>query len=106
MYHPAAALRTPALERESYEDIALVPDVLIRARERQAPAGVPVTADAETDGEPPQRRRAARCRADPAAARSSTPTRPRGRRSGAPGRRDDAVPADAVLTPARTTDPR
>ena len=35
MYHPAAALRTPALERESYGDIALVPDVLIRARERR-----------------------------------------------------------------------
>jgi DNA polymerase len=35
MYHPAAALRTPALERESYGDIARVPDVLIRARERR-----------------------------------------------------------------------
>lgn len=36
MYHPAAALRTPALERESYEDIARVPGVLLRARERRA----------------------------------------------------------------------
>ena len=34
MYHPAAALRTPALERESYADIARVPGVLLRARER------------------------------------------------------------------------
>ena len=51
MYHPAAALRTQALERESYQDIALVPDVLVRARERKAPAGVPVMAEAETDGE-------------------------------------------------------
>ena len=25
MYHPAAALRTPAIERESYDDIAGVP---------------------------------------------------------------------------------
>jgi len=52
MYHPAAALRTQALERESFEDIARVPSVLIRARERRAggtdpggtDAGVPVMA--------------------------------------------------------------
>jgi DNA polymerase len=37
MYHPAAALRTAALERESYQDIALVPEVLLRARARRAP---------------------------------------------------------------------
>ncbi|HEY4752242.1 MAG TPA: uracil-DNA glycosylase [Candidatus Limnocylindrales bacterium] len=36
MYHPAAALRTPALERESLEDIARVPEVLRRARDRRA----------------------------------------------------------------------
>jgi uracil-DNA glycosylase len=36
MYHPAAALRTPALERDSYEDIARVPDVLQRSRDRRA----------------------------------------------------------------------
>ena len=35
MYHPAAALRTPAIERESYEDVARIPDVLIEARERR-----------------------------------------------------------------------
>ncbi len=35
MYHPAAALRTQALERESFEDIARVPGVLLRARERR-----------------------------------------------------------------------
>jgi uracil-DNA glycosylase len=44
MYHPAAALRTPALERESFADIALVPGVLLRARDRRtgidAPRGV------------------------------------------------------------------
>ncbi len=36
MYHPAAALRAPAIERESFEDVALVPAVLIRARDRRA----------------------------------------------------------------------
>ena len=36
MYHPAAALRTPAIERESFEDIAKVPAVLLRARARRA----------------------------------------------------------------------
>jgi uracil-DNA glycosylase family 4 len=35
MYHPAAALRTPALERESFDDIARVPSVLLRSRERR-----------------------------------------------------------------------
>ena len=35
MYHPAAALRTPAIERESYEDVARIPAVLIEARERR-----------------------------------------------------------------------
>jgi uracil-DNA glycosylase family 4 len=36
MYHPAAALRTPAIERESYADIAQVPTALLAARERRA----------------------------------------------------------------------
>jgi DNA polymerase len=35
MYHPAAALRTPALEVESYADIAGVPTALIDARRRR-----------------------------------------------------------------------
>jgi DNA polymerase len=35
MYHPAAALRTPAIERESYEDVAMIPAVLTQARERR-----------------------------------------------------------------------
>jgi len=35
MYHPAAALRTAAIERESFEDVALAPSVLLRARERR-----------------------------------------------------------------------
>jgi DNA polymerase len=36
MYHPAAALRTPAIERESYEDVELIPAVLTEARARRA----------------------------------------------------------------------
>jgi uracil-DNA glycosylase family 4 len=35
MYHPAAALRTPAIEVESYADIAGVPAALIDARRRR-----------------------------------------------------------------------
>jgi DNA polymerase len=42
MYHPAAALRTPSVERESYADIALVPDVLERARDHRARAEAPI----------------------------------------------------------------
>jgi len=38
MYHPAAALRTPAIERESYADVALIPTVLTGARARRAEA--------------------------------------------------------------------
>lgn len=47
MYHPAAALRTPALEIESYADIAGVPSALIDARRRREATGVAnVEADA------------------------------------------------------------
>jgi DNA polymerase len=35
MYHPAAALRTPAVERESYEDVARIPAVLTESRDRR-----------------------------------------------------------------------
>jgi DNA polymerase len=35
MYHPAAALRTPAIERESYDDIGGVPRALVEARARR-----------------------------------------------------------------------
>jgi hypothetical protein len=38
MYHPAAALRTPSIERESYGDVALIPTVLTDARARRAEA--------------------------------------------------------------------
>ena len=36
MYHPAAALRTPAIERDSYADMATVPAVLLDARAKRA----------------------------------------------------------------------
>jgi len=39
MYHPAYALRNPAVERESYEDIERLPRILVDARERRASAG-------------------------------------------------------------------
>jgi DNA polymerase len=35
MYHPAAALRTATIERESYEDVERIPGVLVAARERR-----------------------------------------------------------------------
>ena len=36
MYHPAAALRSSAVERESYDDAATIPAVLLDARARRA----------------------------------------------------------------------
>ena len=38
MYHPAAALRTPAIERDSYADIAAVPAALLDSRQRRETA--------------------------------------------------------------------
>jgi uracil-DNA glycosylase family 4 len=44
MYHPAAALRTPSIERESYADIANVPMTLLESRRRRETAAPdPVT---------------------------------------------------------------
>jgi uracil-DNA glycosylase family 4 len=40
LYHPAAALRSPGVERDSFEDMARVPGVLLRARERRAGTAV------------------------------------------------------------------
>ncbi len=62
MYHPAAALRTPALERDSLDDIGRVPAVLRRSRDRRAgmpqpgedaPAVSPVTDPVPTPAAPP-----------------------------------------------------
>jgi DNA polymerase len=41
MYHPAYALRNPAVERESYDDIARIPAILVDARERRRVARHP-----------------------------------------------------------------
>jgi len=41
MYHPAAALRTPAIERDSYADMAGVPATLIASRARRESAQTP-----------------------------------------------------------------
>jgi DNA polymerase len=48
MYHPAAALRTPSIERESYADMAGVPGALVDARRRREEAHIaePVVAAA------------------------------------------------------------
>ena len=43
MYHPAYALRNPAVERESYEDMERLPAVLIAARERRASVAAATT---------------------------------------------------------------
>ena len=56
MYHPAAALRSPSVERESVDDMARVPSVLIRSRELRAShaAGPTATTAATTPGAPPE----------------------------------------------------
>ena len=43
MYHPAAALRTPAIERDSYGDIAAVPAALLDSRRRREASTVSAT---------------------------------------------------------------
>jgi uracil-DNA glycosylase len=44
MYHPAAALRTPAIESDSYADIAAVPAALLDSRRRRDAAVPPAVA--------------------------------------------------------------
>jgi uracil-DNA glycosylase family 4 len=46
MYHPAAALRTPDIERTSYDDVASIPAALLESRARRAATakGTPSTA--------------------------------------------------------------
>ncbi|MDQ6795553.1 MAG: uracil-DNA glycosylase [Chloroflexota bacterium] len=56
MYHPAAALRTPAIERTSHEDVAAVPAALLEARrlraEHEAAAQPPALAQLPVQPEP------------------------------------------------------
>jgi DNA polymerase len=47
MFHPAAALRGAEVERQSYEDIARAPQVLLDARARRATAAIPALDPAE-----------------------------------------------------------
>jgi len=44
LFHPAAALRSTDVERQSFDDFARLPSVLVDARRRRAPAPSPVPA--------------------------------------------------------------
>ena len=66
MYHPAAALRAPEIERASFADMATVPAALLRVRERRQQADLPSgAADLAPVASPP-----------PAPAASSAPLSP------------------------------
>jgi DNA polymerase len=41
LYHPAAALRTPEIERTSYRDVASIPVALLESRARRTPVSPP-----------------------------------------------------------------
>jgi DNA polymerase len=47
MYHPAAALRTPDIERVSYDDVASIPAALLESRTRR---GAPARTESATPG--------------------------------------------------------
>jgi hypothetical protein len=62
MYHPAAALRTPDIERTSYDDVASIPAALLESRARRTsiatdrpsnPASASVPSGAILVAEPP-----------------------------------------------------
>jgi uracil-DNA glycosylase family 4 len=42
LYHPAAALRSTEVERQSYQDVALIPRALLESRERRGEGRAPV----------------------------------------------------------------
>lgn len=74
MYHPAAALRGAEVERQSFEDVAKIPQVLldVRARRAAAPAApasepAPATTPAALDPAPASAAAAALAGASPAA---------------------------------------
>jgi len=50
LYHPAAALRSTEVERQSYADVALIPAALLEARARREPAAEPEPAVATAVG--------------------------------------------------------
>ena len=74
MYHPAAALRSPAVERDSLEDIARVPGVLLRSRELRAAHAEQPAVRAPVDAAATDAAVAAAAAAsDPAAPANATP---------------------------------
>ena len=94
MYHPAAALRTPAIERESYADIAAVPSALIDARRRREPAPEPPT---EPEAPEPS---------DPATnAAHARPGRLRPRPASQPAADRRGAPTDPLLAQSRNPMP-
>ena len=52
MYHPAAALRSSGVEQTSFEDVARVPSVLVRARELRAGSPAPAASSVTTPAPP------------------------------------------------------
>jgi len=48
LYHPAAALRTPDIERTSYQDVARIPAALLEARTRREAPGAPPNTEPES----------------------------------------------------------
>ncbi|HYO42436.1 MAG TPA: uracil-DNA glycosylase [Candidatus Limnocylindrales bacterium] len=77
MYHPAAALRSPSVEKDSFEDMTRVPAVLLRARERRegidAPATVPATTAQPAPSSAPDPEPAAAPGPEPASAPAPEP---------------------------------
>jgi hypothetical protein len=73
MYHPAAALRTPAIEEASFADVALVPRVLEEARAHRAGARGGAAAWPPDSAEAPVPDPASAAALDPAAAAGSPP---------------------------------
>jgi uracil-DNA glycosylase len=53
MYHPAAALRTPDIERTSYDDIASIPAALLESRARRAATAKDASSTAAATAPPP-----------------------------------------------------
>ena len=52
MYHPAAALRTPEIERQSYDDVASIPAALLESRARRGEPAPILVSPNHVPGEP------------------------------------------------------
>jgi hypothetical protein len=53
MYHPAAALRTPDIERTSYDDVASIPAALLESRARRVATAADASSTAAATAPPP-----------------------------------------------------